>query len=872
MFGGWCDGGELRFNEAPSGPPSSGPRFVHPKLNHRHLHWAQARIYGWLCCKKLDLKEIRLALVYFDIASEKETVFTEMQSAETLREHFREHCERFLDWARQELEHHAMRDAALTAMVFPHPSLRPGQRELAAAIYRCATHGRCLLAQAPTGIGKTLGSLFPLLKAWPAAQLDKIFFLTAKSSGRQLALDALTTLGRDTPLRVLELTARDKACEHPDKACHGESCPLARGFYDRLPAARQTALKVARLDRHALREVALEHDVCPYYLSQELARWSDVIVGDYNYYFDTHAMLFSLAESKEWRVSVLVDEAHNLVERARAMYSATLDEASFRTMRRGVPPPLKRAFDKIAQAWKAISSRQTTEYEVHEALPGRFIEALQNAIATVTEFVGEQPAALNRETLRFYFDAMHFVRIAERFDTHSHFDIALSPNASTRRDTVLCLRNRVPAPHLKSRFARAHSVALFSATLTPMHFYRDMLGVPETCLQVEVESPFHADQLQVRAVANVSTRFHDRDQSVPSIVDLIITQYRRAPGNYLSFFSSFDYLNQVANALVRQHPDIPVWMQSRSMTETDQQAFLARFTETGRGIGFAVLGGSFGEGIDLTGARLIGAFIATLGLPQLNPVNQQMKARMDAEFGAGYDYTYLFPGLQKVVQAAGRVIRGQTDRGGALSYRRSARPRRSAWPAAGVVASGDRPACRGDHAGRPAIRLALSFARNIPTLGERRVYRVRLDWHSGIHRVAREHDPYCDLWHSRNDGSRWQGCARRYVDADCPYMGHHAASDDGCAGRVILRSPTTSKARKGSARLARCRATRPASHGIPVRELCRDMSNRSVPLPYAKRTSGRRQVANRFSSCRTSVRQRDLCRAPSAETPCVPRY
>ena len=638
--------------------------------NHRRLHWAQARIYGWLCCKTLNLQEIRVALVYFNITSEEETVFTELQSADALREHFREHCERFLDWAQQELDHRAKLDGALAEMVFPHASLHPGQRQLAAAIYRCTLHGRSLLAQAPTGIGKTLGSLFPMLKAWPAARLDKIFFLTAKSSGRQLALDALAALGRDMPLRVLELVARDKSCEHPDKACHGESCPLARGFYDRLAPARQAALGAAQLDRHVLREVAIEHTVCPYYLSQELARWSDVIVGDYNYYFDTNAMLFSLAESKEWRVGVLVDEAHNLVERGRAMYSATLDEARFRNVRSSVrstvPPPLKLAFDKLARAWKTISSEQETDYAVHAALPGRFIEALENMIAVVTEmteFVDEQPAALDREMLRFYFDAMHFVRIAERFDTHTLFDTTLSPHTSTRRNSVLCLRNRVPGPHLKSRFARAHSVALFSATLTPMHFYGDMLGLPETCLQVNVESPFHADQLKVRAIANVSTRFRDRKQSIPQLVDLITAQYRRAPGNYLSFFSSFDYLDQVANALLREHPDIAVWTQSRSMSETDQQAFLARFTQTGRGIGFAVLGGSFGEGIDLSGTRLIGAFIATLGLPQLNPVNQQMKAHMDEQFGAGYDYTYLFPGLQKVVQAAGRVIRGQTDQG-----------------------------------------------------------------------------------------------------------------------------------------------------------------------------------------------------------------
>jgi DNA excision repair protein ERCC-2 len=628
--------------------------------NHRHLHWAQARIYGWLCCKKLALREISIALVYFDIASEKETVFTETQSAEALREHFELQCSRFLTWAHQELEHAARRNTALGVMGFPHASFRTGQRELAASIYRAAMHERCVMAQAPTGIGKTLGSLFPLLKAWPAKQLDKIFFLTAKSSGRQLALDALNTLSRETPLRVLELVARDKACEHPDKACHGESCPLAQGFYDRLPSARAAALNVAQLDRHALRTIALEHAVCPYYLSQELARWSDVIVGDYNYYFDTSAMLFALAESKEWRVSVLVDEAHNLVERARAMYSATLDETRFRNVRRTAPAPLKRAFDKIGRAWRTLASQQTVEYAVQETLPARLLETLVNMIAIVTEFIGEQPAALDRDTLRFYFDAMHFVRIAERFDTHSVFDITL---AGPRQQSVLCLRNRVPAPHLKARFARAHSVALFSATLAPAHFYRDMLGLPETCMDVDVASPFHAEQLKVRVVANVSTRYRDREQSVPQLVELIATQYRRMPGNYLSFFSSFEYLDQVANALRCEFPDIPVWQQTRSMSEADQRAFLARFTASSSGIGFAVLGGSFGEGIDLAGKRLIGAFIATLGLPQLNPVNQHMKAHMDRDFGAGYDYTYLFPGLQKVVQAAGRVIRGQQDRG-----------------------------------------------------------------------------------------------------------------------------------------------------------------------------------------------------------------
>jgi len=635
--------------------------------NHRHLHWAQARVYAHLMCRKLGLDAIEIALVYFDIVDQSESVLVETQTASALAAHFEAQCERFIAWARQELAHAAARDAALSALAFPHADFRPGQRALAEAVYRSAVSGRCLAVQAPTGIGKTVGTLFPLLKAWPGQRLDKIFFLTAKSAGRQLALDALTTLAA-TPLRVVELVARDKVCEYPDRACHGESCPLARGFYDRLADARAAALDCVQLDRASIAEVARRHEVCPYYLSQELSRWGDVIVGDYNYYFDTSAMLFALAEANRWRVAVLVDEAHNLVERARGMYSATLDQAAFNAMRRGAPPLLKKALGRVARSWNETASDQHAagvEYAAHPESPARFLNALGQAVSLMTETLGEQPDIFTPDTLRFYFDALHFTRIAERFGTHSIFDITLTGAASGAKkpNAVLCLRNVIPAPHLAPRFARAHCVALFSATLTPAHFYADTLGLPQSSVRIDVESPFSADQLDVRAIADLSTRYRDRERSVDRIADLIAAQYFRAEGNYLSFFSSFDYLAQVAAALAARHPSIPCWQQSRAMSEAAQREFLARFVPDGRGVGFAVLGGAFGEAIDLPGTRLIGAFVATLGLPQLNPVNQQMKARMHEAFGEGYAYTYLFPGLQKVVQAAGRVIRGPLDRG-----------------------------------------------------------------------------------------------------------------------------------------------------------------------------------------------------------------
>lgn len=628
---------------------------------HRHLHWAQLRVYGHLLCQARGLERLELALVYFDIGKQSETALRETASAAALASHFATLCERFVAWAAQELAHRQARDAALAALRFPHAEFRPGQRQLAETVFRANSSGRCVLAQAPTGIGKTVGSLFPVLKAAPAHKIDKVFFLSAKTPGRQLALDALQRIATPgQPMRVLELVARDSACEHPDKACHGDSCPLARGFYDRLPAARQAASALPVLDRATLRATALAYDICPYYLGSEMARWSDVIVGDYNYYYDSGALLHALAAANQWRVSVLVDEAHNLVSRARAMYSAALSRSALREARAVAPPAIKKALDRVARNWTELAKAEDAPYQVLAALPAKLIGNLQGAAGDIGELLAEQPAPLAPALQRFYFDALQFARLAESFGGHSLCDLTADgqPGGAT-----LCIRNIVPAPFLKPRFALAHASALFSATLSPWHYYSDALGMPADTAFIDVESPFSAVQLQVHVVERISTRFAHRARSVAPIADLVARQYDTQPGNYLAFFSSFDYLEQVADACAARHPELPQWRQQRRMDEAERAAFLARFTLDGRGVGFAVLGGAFGEGIDLPGARLIGAFIATLGLPQINPVNEQVRQRMQASFGAGYDYTYLYPGIQKVVQAAGRVIRSSSDRG-----------------------------------------------------------------------------------------------------------------------------------------------------------------------------------------------------------------
>ncbi|MCY1334651.1 DNA repair helicase (rad3) [compost metagenome] len=634
--------------------------------NHRLLHWAQVKVYGWLLCQQLEMEEIDLAVVYFNVISQKETVLRERFAAADLRAFFELQCSRFVAWAEQESAHRVARDGSLERLRFPYADFRKGQRALAEAVYRAARDGRTLMAQATTGIGKTLGTLFPQLKAFPGKQLDRLFFLTAKTPGRRLALDALATLRSqedDMPLRVLEHVARDKACEHPDKACHGESCPLAKGFYDRLPAARLAALNRRWLTQDAVREVAIAQQICPYYLSQELCRWADVVVCDYNYYFDMTALLYGLTVLNDWRVTLLVDEAHNLIERGRGMYSAELDQGEFAALRKAGPASLKNALDRLNRHWNQIYKEQEEDYRIHPLLPDLFIAALQKVVSAITDHLTDQPTGNDAALLRFYLDSMLFCRLAEAYGPHSLFDVTVDRGAGWKPQATLNLRNIVPAPFLAERFEAAHSTTLFSATLNPAHYYADLLGLPEGTTWLEVESPFRAEQLRVHALSNLSTRYQHREASLAPIATLMARQFAERPGNYLAFFSSYAYLEQALQRFRSEHPHIPVWAQSRSMSEAERQGFLDRFVHGSQGIGFAVLGGAFGEGIDLPGERLIGAFIATLGLPQVNPVNEEVKQRMQVMFGNGYDYTYLFPGLQKVVQAAGRVIRTTEDSG-----------------------------------------------------------------------------------------------------------------------------------------------------------------------------------------------------------------
>ncbi len=419
-----------------------------------------------------------------------------------------------------------------------------------------------------------------------------------------------------------------------------------------------------------------------------------MVVGDYNYYFDTSALLHAATAAHQWRVSVLVDEAHNMIERARSMYSAALGQAHLQAVHASAPRAVRGALEKLNRAFSDVVKTQTDDYLVVEELPVEFLKVLQQAITTITDFLVANPTRVDGDLQGFYFEALHFARMADSFAAHSMFDVSLSDvpgpaHGLLQRDgacATLNIRNIVPAPFLNPRMTDAHSVALFSATLSPPQFYKETLGLPENTAWIDVASPFSHEQLYVAAVGSISTRYNDRAQSLGRIVALIAAQYETTPGNYLAFTSSYDYLLQLEQLFRQRHPHIAAWAQTRQMNEVGREEFLARFNALSSGIGFAVLGGAFAEGIDLPGDRLIGAFIATLGLPQTNAVNNEFKTRMANYFDGekhdastheaasteptsraaiekAYNYTYLYPGLQKVVQAAGRVIRTQQDVG-----------------------------------------------------------------------------------------------------------------------------------------------------------------------------------------------------------------
>lgn len=638
--------------------------------NHRSLHWAQAKCYGWLYCAEHQCDEINLALIYFELANEEEYPLQQTLSARELQDYFEPLAQIYCAWQQVLSARQHELYLWINQLEFPHGSMHAAQRQMAEAVYKACASGRVVLAEAPTGTGKTLAALFPALKAMPRTVVDKIFYLTAKTTGKQLALDAIELIASDkhhpAPLRALELTAQEKSCLEPTQKCRGDSCRYALDFYTKLPQARKAALAVPILDKQALNHLAQEYIICPFYLSMEMARWVDIVVADVNYYFDGTPLLLGLTQEFDWKPCLLVDESHNLIERGRSMYTATLNRADVLGAKKAAPAAIKKSVEKIDRIWRSIVKAipaSDENYHRLDAPPDKLGLALEEFASGYIEFLQRNPDHPSQEdiTQQLFFAVLNYQHIAEIFNE----DFCVDLQGEDSQDQVLALRNLNPAKQLAARLNFAHCACFFSATLQPTYFYQTLLGLPEDTVPITVPSPFKSQQLKVNIASTLSTRYKDRAAAIIPMCQIILEQIKATPGNALVFFSSYEFLQQAQVQLREQlmNTDIQLVVQSRRMSEQERVAFIEQFNQQNNLLGLAVLGGAFSEGIDLAGNALKGAFIATLGLPQVNPINEYMREVMQEKFGQGYEFTYTYPGLQKVIQAAGRVIRTPSDEG-----------------------------------------------------------------------------------------------------------------------------------------------------------------------------------------------------------------
>lgn len=640
--------------------------------NHQLLHWAQAKCYGWMYCETYGCEDINLALIYFDLTNEHEYPLDETWSAIELREYCEALAEKYCQWQAQ-IDQRLMRlHNWINQLKFPYGNMHESQRVMAEAVYKAAATGRVLLAEAPTGTGKTLAGLFPAIKAMIRTPVDKIFYLTAKTTGKQLALENIQLIARDkdpntiTPLRTLELTAKEKSCLEPDKKCMGSVCPYAFNFYTKLEGARQAAYAIPILDKKTLESLAYEFEICPFYLSMEMSRWVDIVVADVNYYFDGVPLLLGLTNEFDWKPYLLVDESHNLIDRGRSMYSAVLNRGDLLSAKKNSPPAIKKALEKINKAWlvllKALPEKSEKLISL-PVLPEKLAIALVDFTNVYIEFLQQHPEHPVQETIvqEFFFSALNYQKVVEIFDESFCIDM----QEIGTKEEVLTLRNLIPATPLSARLRFAHCACYFSATLHPAYYYQSLLGLPDDTVHIKVPSPFKPEQLEIQIAKDLSTRYKDRSTAIEPICSIIEKQIKAQPGNALVFFSSYEFLQKVESVLSARlkGSDAQLIVQSRRMNEDDRQAFIEQFNSHNNLLGLAVLGGAFSEGIDLSGDALKGVFIATLGLPQVNSVNEHLCSVMQSKFSQGYDFTYTYPGVQKVVQAAGRVIRTQSDTG-----------------------------------------------------------------------------------------------------------------------------------------------------------------------------------------------------------------
>lgn len=630
------------------------------------VHWAQGQVYAAIYARQQDLEAIRVRLTYFQVDEEKIVRFSRRFTANELDSFVEDLLTRYAPWAKRARSWQEQRTGSLQALRFPFSEYRAGQRAMAAGVYRTLRDGQRLLCQAPTGIGKTMSTLFPALKAMGEGCDGRIFYLTARSTTRAAAEGALARLRENQPelrLKSITLTAKDKVCLLEKRECTPEACPYARGYYDRLRDALWQALDEDDFTRAKLEELARRFTLCPFEFGLDVSLWCDVIVGDYNYLFDPVVNLKRFFEAGGDHL-FLVDEAHNLPDRARDMHSAGLCKSEvFRCVKllgkgRG---KLKTALNRLNRAF--IDLRHQCEEEPgHTFFSAPALTEFDRCVSRVTgpmeEWLEEHREGEAHDTmLDLYFELRQYLRAAEWYD--DHFVTQVSAGGSEVRVWQLCLD---PSAFVDASLSKGRGAVLFSATLSPAGYFKDILGCTEA-KTAALPSPFDSARLGLFCAADVSTRYKDRAQSLEAIARYLHAMAAGQKGNYIAFFPSYSYLAQVREVFCRLFPEVETLVQEAGMDDSAREDFLARFTPAAALLGFGVLGGVFGEGVDLVGRRLIGAAIVGVGLPQVGPRQEMLRRYFDQTRSDGFDYAYRFPGFNKVLQAAGRVIRTAEDKG-----------------------------------------------------------------------------------------------------------------------------------------------------------------------------------------------------------------
>ncbi|WP_394236352.1 helicase C-terminal domain-containing protein [Niallia oryzisoli] len=624
------------------------------------VHWAQAKMYAYMYARDHELEEMTVQLTYVHVESDVKKYFKRNFSFSELERFAAKMVEGYAPFATLMQKHRHNRNESLKDLAFPFETYRTGQRKLAGAVYKTILEEKSLFAMAPTGIGKTISTLFPSVKAMGEGLLNRLFYLTAKTITRTTAEEAFTRMrSGGLCLKSLTITAKDKVCFKDETICQKDFCEYANGYYDRINGAILDILEHEDgITREVLEAYAHKHKVCPFEFSIDLAYVVDAVICDYNYIFDPRVSLKRLIEDQKKSTGVLIDEAHNLVDRGREMFSASIQKRTFLQLKKDY---------KGTGIYESVSNVNAWFIALKKAKAERkefILEELDSDLQLLlVQFLETAEEVLKRESspnlLEAYFGVKNFLKIVELLD-----DSYIIYCEKEKNDLHLKLFCMNPANSLQKMGKGYRSKIFFSATLSPLPYYQDILGGKEEDYFLTLPSPFSSEQVDV-FIKPLSTRYRDRERTKDEIVANLKALHSSRPGNYLIFFPSYQYLFTVYEQFKQEDNETKTLIQTTGMTEEEREAFLEAFkpNQSDTLLGFAVLGGIFSEGIDLIGDRLNGVVVVGVGLPQLCFERDLIKDYFNKQGKNGYNYAYVYPGMNKVLQAGGRLIRSEKDHG-----------------------------------------------------------------------------------------------------------------------------------------------------------------------------------------------------------------